>query len=293
MDIGRVGVWQAGFISEPAAATAAAAAEIEELGYEALWFPEALIGKECFATAGFLLASTERIPVATGIANVWARDALTTACGANTLEEAYPGRFVLGLGISHAEQVGPLGFDYARPVSTMRSYVERMRDMSYIGPEPASPPPLILAALRPRMLELARDISMGAHPYFVPVEHTRRAREILGDGPWLAPEQTVVLETDTAKARRIAREFTPFYLSKANYANNLLWCGYSEEDVAGAGSDRLVDDVVAWGDVDAIAARVQAHLDAGADHVGVQVLHDGDGFPVSQLRELAPALLAL
>ena len=103
----------------------------------------------------------------------------------------------------------------------------------------------------------------------------------------------MVLETDTAKARRIAREFTPFYLSKANYANNLLWCGYSEEDVAGAGSDRLVDDVVAWGDVDAIAARVQAHLDAGADHVGVQVLHDGDGFPVSQLRELAPALLAL
>ena len=293
MDIGRVGVWQAAFISEPAVATASGAREIEELGYGALWFPEALIGKECFATGGFLLAATERIPVATGIANVWARDALTMAGGAKTLEEAYPGRFMLGLGISHAEQVGPLGFDYAKPVATMHAYIERMENAAYFGPEPPSPVPLILAALRPKMLELARDASKGAHPYFVPVEHTRRAREILGDGPLLAPEQTVVLEPDETKARSIAREFTPFYLSKANYAKNLLWCGYSEEDVAGAGSDRLVDDVVAWGDVDAIAARVKAHLDVGADHVCVQVLHGGDGFPTAQLRELAPALLAL
>lgn len=292
MDIGRVGVSEVSFVTEPAVAVRAAARELEELGYGALWVPEPLIARECFTTAALLLAATERMLVATGIANAWARDAMTTACAARTLEEAFPGRFLLGLGISHAEQVGPHGFDYTKPVSTMRNYLDRMEAIDYIGPEPAQPVPVILAALRPKMLELARDRSLGAHPYFVPVEHTRRARQILGDGRLLATKQTVILETDAEKARRLARGFTPFYLTKANYAKNLLWVGYSEDDLKNGGSDRLIDDVIAYGGVDAITSRVQAHLDAGANHVCVHVLTGTAGFPIDELRTLAPSLLA-
>ncbi len=293
MDIGRVGISQGGFVTEPAAAVRSAARELEELGFGALWYPESLVAKECFAAGALLLSATEKVPVATGIANVWARDAMTMACGARTLEEAFPDRFLLGLGVSHAEQVGPHGFDYSKPVSTMRNYLDRMESLEYIGPEPAQPVPLMLAALRPKMLELARDRTKGAHPYFVPVEHTRRAREILGEGKVLATKQTVVLETDAGVARGIARSFTPFYLGKANYSKALNWLGYSETDVADGGSNRLIDDVIAWGDVAAITSRVQAHLDAGADHVCVHVLADAAGFPMDELRALAPSLLAL
>ena len=293
MNIGRVGVSQMGFVTEPAATVQSVARELEELGYGALWYPESLVAKECFAAGALLLAATQQLPVATGIANVWARDAMTMACGARTLEEAFPGRFLLGLGVSHAEQVGPHGFDYTKPVSTMRNYLNRMEALEYVGPEPAQPVQLMLAALRPKMLELARERTTGAHPYFVPVEHTRRAREILGDGKLLATKQTVILETDAEVARGLARSFTPFYLGKANYSKALTWLGYSDADVAESGSDRLIDDVIAWGDVDAIAARVRAHLDAGADHVCVHVLADSGGFPMDELRRLAPTLLAL
>ncbi|MGI9658549.1 MAG: TIGR03620 family F420-dependent LLM class oxidoreductase [Gaiellaceae bacterium] len=293
MDIGRVGVAQMGFVTDPATVVRGAARELEELGYGALWYPESLVAKECFAAGTLLLAATERVPVATGIANVWARDAMTMACGARTLEEAFPGRFLLGLGVSHAEQVGPHGFDYTKPVSTMRNYLDRMEALNYVGPEPAGPVQLMLAALRPKMLELARDRTIGAHPYFVPVEHTRRAREILGEGRLLATKQTVILETDADAARELARSFTPFYLGKTNYSKALTWLGYSENDVAGAGSDRLIDDVIAWGDTDAIASRFEAHLDAGADHVCVHVLAEPGRFPMEELRALAPSLLAL
>ena len=293
MDLGRVGISQMGFVTEPAESVGRAARELEELGYGALWYPESLVAKECFAAGALLLAVTDRIPVATGIANVWARDAMTMACGARTLGEAFPGRFMLGLGVSHAEQVGPHGFDYAKPVSTMRSYLDRMESLAYVGAEPTQPVPLILAALRPKMLELARERSLGAHPYFVPVEHTRRAREILGGEKVLATKVTAIIDTDADAARGLARSFTPFYLGKTNYSKALTWLGYSDADVSGAGSDRLIDDVIAWGDVDAITSHVQAHLDAGADHVCVHVLADTTGFPLSELRALAPSLLAL
>jgi probable F420-dependent oxidoreductase len=217
---------------------------------------------------------------------------MTMACGARTLGEAFPGRFLLGLGVSHAEQVGPHGFDYSKPVSTMRNYLDRMEALEYVGPEPVRPVELMLAALRPKMLELARERTAGAHPYFVPVEHTRRAREILGAGKMLATKQTVILETDPDVARGLARSFTPFYLGKTNYSKALTWLGYSDEDVAGSGSDRLVDDVIAWGSVDKIAARIQAHIEAGADHVAVHVLARSSGFPMDELRALAPSLLA-
>lgn len=292
-NIGRVGVSQGHLVTEPARAVRDAARELEDLGFGALWYPESLIAKECFAAGALVLAATERIPVATGIANVWARDAMTMACGARTLAEAFPDRFLLGLGVSHAEQVGPHGFDYSKPVSTMRNYLDRMESLEYIGPEPSRPAPIMLAALRPKMLELARERTIGAHPFFVPVEHTRRAREILGDGKLLATKQTVILETDPDAARGLARSFTPFYLGKSNYSRALGWLGYSEADVADTGSDRLIDDVIAWGDVDAIARRVRSHLDAGADHVCVHVLSAASGFPMSEFRELAPMLLTL
>lgn len=293
MNLGRVGCWQVQFVTEPAVSVRAAAAELEELGYGAFWYPEPLIARECFAAGAIVLSATESVVVATGIANVWARDAMTMATGERTLAEAFPGRFLLGLGVSHAEQVSEHGFDYSRPVSLMRDYLDRMDATPDIAAPPEIPATRLLAALRPKMLELARDRAAGAHPYFVPVEHTRRAREILGEGKLLATEVTVVLEDDAESARRIARLFTPFYLGKANYSKNLQWVGYSEDDVAGAGSDRLVDDLVGWGDVDAVTERVKEHLDAGADHVCVQVLSESDGFPMAELRALAPSLRAL
>jgi probable F420-dependent oxidoreductase len=293
MDLGRVGCWQAEFITEAAVNVRAAVAELEELGYGTLWYPEPLIAKDCFAAGAIVLAASESVKVATGIANLWARDAMTMATGERTLAEAFPGRFVLGLGVSHAEQVSEHGFDYSKPVSLMRDYLDRMDATPNIAQAPEIPATRLLAALRPKMLELARDRTAGAHPYLVPVEHTRRAREILGEGKLLATEVTVVLEHDPDTARRIAREFTPFYLSKANYAKNLVWLGYSEDEVKDGGSDRLIDDLVGWGDLDAVTARVKEYLDAGADHVCVQVLNESAGFPMAELRALAPSLLAL
>lgn len=293
MTIGRIGCWQAEFITEPAADVRAAAVELEELGYDTLWYPEPLIAKDCFAAAAIVLAATERVNVATGIANLWARDAMTMATGERTLAEAFPGRFVLGLGVSHAEQVAEHGFDYSKPVSTMRDYLDRMDATPSIAASPEIPATRLLAALRPKMLELSRDRASGAHPYLVPVEHTRRARDILGAGKLLATEVTVVLDADPTAARRIARAFTPFYLSKANYTRNLAWLGYGEDDLEGGGSDRLIDDLVAWGDVDAVTARVAEHLDAGADHVCIQVLTESAGFPLAELRALAPSLVSL
>ena len=202
-----------------------------------------------------------------------------------SLDAQYPGRFVLGLGASHA----PLVENYTRPYSRMVAYLDTL---DVAGPE-VGKDRRMLAALGPRMLELARDRAAGAHPYFVPVEHTAHARTILGKGPLLAPEVTVVLESDPTTARNLARTFTAGYLTLPNYANNLRRLGFGDEDLAGGGSDRLVDAVVAWGDVDAVASRVQEHRAAGADHVCIQVLPIRDSFPVTAYRELAPALLDL
>ena len=293
MDLGRVGVWQVGFVTEPAEVVRSSARELEELGYGALWYPEPLIAHEALVAGTIVLSATERIKVATGIANLWARDAMTMETGSRTIAQAFPGRFLLGLGVSHAEQVSEHGFDYSKPVAMMRDYLDRMDATPNIAHAPEAPAPRVLAALRPKMLELARDRTEGAHPYFVPVEHTRRAREILGEGKLLATEITATLATDAATGRGIARQFTPFYLSKANYSRNLVWLGYSEDDVEDGGTDELVDDLVAWGGVDAVAERVSEHLEAGADHVCVQVLNESGSFPMDELRALAPALLDL
>ncbi|HEX6329790.1 MAG TPA: TIGR03620 family F420-dependent LLM class oxidoreductase [Actinomycetota bacterium] len=292
--LGRVGVWSFALEAQSAAEERDAAAEIESMGYRAIWFPEAVESREVFSHAAWLLSSTERIVIASGIANLWARDPTATANGWRMLTDAFPGRFVLGLGVSHASSVRRRGASYVRPLSAMRDYLDAMDRVSSSAPEPEEDPRLVLAALGPRMLELAAERALGAHPYFVPVEHTAFARQRLGAGPVLAVEQTVVLESDPTEARAVARQFAVGYLQSPNYAANLKRMGWTDADVGGQGSDAVIDAVVAWGDVDRIASRVRQHLDAGADHVCVQVVTDDDGdVALPQLRELATALLEL
>lgn len=291
MEIGRVGIWTFALDLQPAAQAQAAAAEIEALGYGAIWIPEAL-GREAFTNAALLLAGTRRIAVATGIASIWARDAMAMAAAQKTLAEAYPNRFLLGIGVSHAPMVGMRGHQYDKPLSAMRAYLDAMDAAPFLAHAPADPPPRVLAALAPKMLRLAAERAAGSHPYFVPPEHTVFARQAMGPGPLLAPEQAVVLETDPATARAVARAHMSVYLGLPNYVNNLKRLGFAAADIANGGSDRLVDAIVAWGDVDAIVRRVSAHRDAGADHVGVQVLDpDPRVLPMRQWRALAPALL--
>jgi probable F420-dependent oxidoreductase len=291
--IGRVGVWLGPVGLAPATEERAAIARIEQLGYGAAWFGEGPSNREAMAHAGVLLGATERLVVATGIANIWARDAAAAINGANTLNEAYDERFVLGLGVSHAPIVTSRGHEYAKPLTAMRTFLEAIETHSYAAPAPEHPSPIVLAALRPRMLELARDKTAGAHPYFVPPSHTAKAREILGPRPLLAPEQVVVLEPETGRAREIGRRHMAAYLTLPNYVNNLRALGYDDADFARGGSDQLVDAIVAWGDEEAIAGRVRGHLDAGADHVAIQAYADDAAGALAQLARLAPTLLEL
>jgi probable F420-dependent oxidoreductase len=282
MDIGRVGIWT--FLEAMSAAEAAAcAARVERLGYKTLWIPEA-IGREALVSAAWLLAATERLNVATGIANIYARDPVTMAAGAKTLAEQSGGRFLLGVGVSHRPLVeGVRGHDYGRPLSYMRTYLERMEAAPYAAVAPAEPPPVVIGALHPKMLALAAEKTRGAHPYLVPPEHTAFARKQLGRGPWLCPEQKVLLEKDATKARAVAREAIAMYLSLPNYRRSLARFGFTDADFDDMGSNRLVDAVVAWGDEKTIATRVKAHHDAGADHVCVQPLNPA-GSPLPDWR---------
>ena len=292
MDIGRVGIWTFALDQQPASVGREAVAELEELGYGAVWVPEA-VGREAMANAGLLLSATRQMVVATGIANMWMRHPMAAGAGWRTLNEAYDGRFLMGIGVSHGPSVGRmLGQTWDRPLQRMRDYLDGMDEAIFFAAPPAVPPSRVLAALGPKMLDLARERSLGAHPYFVPVEHTVFARERLGPGPLLAPEQAVVLETDPDIARSTARTHMAGYIGLPNYANNLLRMGFTEADLADGGSDRLVDAIVAWGDVDAIADRVAAHHDAGADHVCIQVIEaDHSVLPMEAWRRLAPALV--
>jgi probable F420-dependent oxidoreductase len=291
--LGRVGVWLGGLSWQPAVVAREAVAELEELGYGAVWVGEVQTAKEVFSHAGLLLSAGKSIVVATGIASIWARDPMAMSTGAKTLGEAYPGRFVLGIGVSHPHVVAARGQVYERPVARMRRYLEEMDAAEYHGPEPAEPVTRLLAALRPPMLRLAAELADGAHPYFVPVEHTARARELLGRDALLAPEQAILLERDPDRARRVAREHTSFYLTAPNYSENLRSLGWDPEDFAEGGTDALVDALVAWGDEAAIRARVEAHLAAGADHVCIQPLAPRGEIDLAPLRALAPALAGL
>lgn len=292
MELGPIGIWTAQLDYQPAAQAKEAAAELEQLGFGAIWFPES-VGREALTNAALLLGATSRIVIATGIANIYARDAVTMAAAQKTLAEAYPGRFLLGLGVSHIPLVEQLrGHSYGKPVASMRAYLDGMDQAPYRAVPPSANPIRVLAALGPQMLRLAAERAQGAHPYFVPPEHTARARKILGRDRFLAVEQAVVLESDPNKAREIARVHTSRYLTLPNYVNNLRRLGFTEEDLAGSGSDRLVDAIVVWGDMNAITDRIRAHQSAGANHVCLQVLPpDPQALPMPQWRELASALL--
>jgi len=289
-EVGGLGVWSPLDSLAPGPA-AEFAGQLEAWGYSALWCPEA-VGRDPFSMFGYLARQTETLVLATGIANIYARDAMTMRAGRDTLAELSGGRFLLGLGVSHAPMVAGLrGHEYGKPVATMRAYLEAMEKAVYLAPPPPEPPPVVLAALRPRMLGLAARSTRGAHPYFVPPEHTARAREVLGPDRWLCPEQMVLRETDASKAREVARKNIAIYLGLPNYRNNLMELGFAESEFENGGSDRLVDAIVAWGDEKAIDARIRAHLDAGADHVCIQAFRpDGaQGPDLALLEAFAPA----
>ena len=290
--LGQVGAWTFDIERLSAAAAREYVRGLEGVGIRALWIPESLGSKEIFAHAGLLLASSERLIIATGIANIWARDATAMANGHRALSEAYPGRFLLGVGVSHAPVVKMRGASYDKPIENMARYLDAMDKAPYTGAAPLEPPGRVLAALGPRMLRLAAVRAIGAHPYFVPVEHTTLARKELGTGPLLAVEQAAVLSKDPAVARATARRHMKRYLALENYANNLKRLGWSDADLANDGTDKLVDAIVAWGDASEIRARVEMHLTNGADHVCVQLLRaDLAAHPLAEWRTLAPALL--
>jgi probable F420-dependent oxidoreductase len=281
--LGRVGVWWSGAWQVDTDESVDVASELESLGFGAIW-----------TTGGFepglrprfarLLASTSRMVVASGIVNVWRNAPAELAAATAELERSHPGRFLLGLGASHAALVD----GYARPYTRVARFLDGLDTAA----EPVPPERRALAALGPRMLELAAHRSAGAHPYFVPVEHTARARQTLGPGPLLAPEVTAVLDAEPTRARDLARTFTTGYLELPNYANNLRALGFTEDDLRGGGSDRLVDAVVAWGDDSAVATRIRDHHEAGADHVCVQVLSTHRGFPMEEYRRVAEMVAA-
>ena len=280
MDLGRLGVWWSGSWRVAGDPGVDVPASLEALGFGTLWSSG---GFERGLSPHFeqLLAATGRLHVASGIVSIWAAAPDEVGPAVAALETTYPGRFVLGVGASHAA-IAP---DYARPYSRMVAFLDALDALD----QPVLPQRRILAALGPRMLELAAARAAGAHPYFVPVEHTAWARGILGSGPLLAPEVAVVLDADPDTARHLARRYASIYLDLPNYSNNLRTLGFGDDDIGGGGSDRLIDAVIPWGGADAVAARVRAHLDAGADHVCIQVIADHNDFPLQGYQELAAA----
>ncbi len=269
MELGRLGVW---FGTEAMTAPEAAgfAQQVESLGYSALWIPET-VGREPMAHCSWLLAGTTDLIVATGIANIHFRDGATAAQGQRTLAEQSGGRFLLGLGVSHIPLVeGFRGHDYGKPLTAMREYLDKLGDALYLAPPPPEDPPTVIAALGPKMLGLAAEKCQGAHPYFVTPEHTAMARDVLGPEPWLCVEQKVVLETDPAAAREVCRRNARIYMDLPNYRNNWKRLGFTEADLDDGGSDRFIDATFAWGDEEAISARVEEHFAAGATHVCIQ-----------------------
>jgi len=288
--LGTVGVWTFEAERMPAAAERDYARAVESLGFKALWIPESLGSKEAFAHASLLLAATKTLVVATGIANIWARDAVAMANGARTLVDAYPDRFLLGMGVSHAPAVKTRGQSYARPLEYMRRYLDAMDAAPYTGPKVEAP--RVLAALGPQMLRLSAERALGAHPYFVPVEHTAIARKELGAGPLLAVEQAAVANDEPSTARATARRHMKRYLDLDNYVNNLRRMGWTDSDLADGGSDKLVDAIVAWGATGAIKARIDEHKKRGADHVCLQVLKtDPAASATADLERIAKAVL--
>lgn len=290
MELGKLGVWMA-LDRMDAAAGAALARRVEEWGYGALWLPESR-GRNALVHSAWLLANTQRLIVATGIANIYARDPMAMANGQRALAEQSGGRFLLGVGVSHRPMVEGLRHHvYGKPVATMRAYLQAMREAPYQAPAPRAAPPTVVAALAPRMMALSAELADGAHPYNTIPAHTAQAREILGPGKILAPEVWVLLETDPATARQAARQALSHYLQLENYVNAWRLQGFGDADLAGGGSDRFIDAIIGWGDETAIRARIKEHWDAGADHVCIQPIGSRGARDTGErvLELLAPA----
>ncbi|MBV9199334.1 MAG: TIGR03620 family F420-dependent LLM class oxidoreductase [Alphaproteobacteria bacterium] len=291
MKLGKLGVWVS-MDGMTAQAAAIFAKRVEEWGYAALWIPESR-GRNALVHSSWLLANTGKLIVATGIANIYARDPMAMVNGQRALNEQSDGRFLLGVGVSHRPMVeGLRGHTYGKPVAAMRAYLAGMRDAPYQAPMPREKPMTVVAALGPRMMALSAELADGAHPYNTTPEHTAKARAILGPGKLLCPEVWVSLETDPAAARRTAREALSRYLQLENYVNSWRREGFGDDDLASNGSDRFIDAMVAWGDEKAIRARVRQHWDAGADHVCIQpITSQGSRQIVDEriLELLAPA----
>ncbi|WP_405726553.1 LLM class F420-dependent oxidoreductase [Streptomyces sp. NBC_01537] len=276
--VGRYGIWTHAR-GDGLAELAQAAPELEELGYGTIW----LGGSPGVEDAAPVLDATSSITVATGIASIWSYEAKDVAARFAELESAHPGRFLLGLGVSHAALAGER---YRRPYAAMTQYLDEL-DAADLPAVPADR--RVLAALGPRMLELSRDRAAGAHPYLVTAEHTAEARARLGEGPLLAPELGVILEADPDRARTVARGALAMYMQLPNYTNSWLRLGFTEDDLAGGGSDRLVDALYAWGDEDRVRRRVEDFWAAGADHVALQLLGEKER-QAEDRRRLAQAL---
>ena len=290
MQLPSIGVWSA-FFRQDKPEVARAAAELEDLGYGAIWMP----GREHAGLPDLLqnlLKATRKTVVATGIVSVWTHPAAEIAAMHHALEQAFPDRFLLGIGISHQRAVEGAGITYEKPLSKLRTYLDELD----AAPNPVPVDERILASLGPLSLKLSRDRSVGTHPYFMPVEHTRISREAVGPGKIVAPEQMVVLETDADRAREIARAAAERYLQAPNYVNNLVRLGFTDADIANGGSERLIDALIAWGEPSVIAQRIAEHHAAGADHVCIQVLTETPGdldAAMAGWRQLAPVLTAL
>jgi probable F420-dependent oxidoreductase len=287
MELGRVGIWSGQLRRADPSAISEAASELDELGFGAIWVPGGH-GGDVFGDVTRLLAATSRATVATGILNVWMHTPEETATGHAALTGRHPGRFLLGLGVSHEPAVTNSGQVYERPLAKMRGFLDALDAADQAVPANER----MLAALGPRMLELARDRTAGAHPYLVTPDHTAAARAALGDGPLIATEVMVVLDDDAERARAVARQHLSRYMVLPNYTNNFLRHGFTDYDLRDGGSDHLVDGLIAWGDLDAVAARIREHHDAGADHVCIQVLQaDAAALPRHAWRRLAAAVL--
>ncbi len=286
MQLTGTGIWSGHLRYGDASVITEVAAELDDLGYRAIWIPD--VGGDVLGSVETLLRATRRATVATGILNVWMHEPAEVAARRASWTTDWQDRFLLGLGVSHAVLIDSTEPGrYQKPLAKMVEFLDGLDG----APDPFPADSRVLAALRPRMTELARDRSAGTHPYFVPVEHVARARGALGPGALIAVELAVVLDTDPATARATARRHTAVYTTLPNYTNNLLEFGFTPGDFDDSGSDRLVDAIVAWGDVDTIAARVSAIRAAGADHVCIQVVRPDDEIPRAEWAELAPALV--
>jgi len=284
---GRLGIFAGSLSAQPAAVQREVALEMEKLGYGTLWYGESA-AREAFAQAAVYLSATESLVIASGIANIWARDPMAMAAGGRTIGEAWPDRFILGLGVSHAPMVAARGHDYARPLSAMRDYLDGIERAPWRGPE-APLPPLVLAALGPRMVGLAGSRTAGAYPYFTTTDHILQVREQLGPEPFLAADLPVVLAGGREEARAIGDAHTNVYLRTENYRSNLLRLGWKPDQLEPPGSEELFDAIVAWGDIATVRDRVISLISAGADQVVLNLITRDRSVPyLPELRLLAP-----